>query len=335
MNALVTGGLGFIGSHLTRTLLDLGCNVTVLDNLSFGRKENLAGMESTTDGRLRLIIGDCKKTREVSRALRNVDTVFHFAAVPDVRFAESHGRQSLLENVYSTHVLLHEIAKKGTNTIVFASTSTVYGDAKLVPTPENYSPLQPISAYGREKLSSEALVLSYAQKYRKRALILRFANIVGAQSSRGVINDFIGKLKKNPRTLKVLGNGDQTKSYLHINDCVEAILGAHNTMNGNIEILNVGSEDQTRVGRIAEIVIEEMGLQNVRTIFSGGVDGGRGWPGDVKNMLLDVSQLKSRGWAPNHNSEAAIRLATRSTLEDGYSRQPALENRRGPENPLS
>ena len=326
MNTLVTGGLGFIGSHLTRALLSLGYNVTVLDNLSCGRKDNLADAEDSTDGRLKLMIGDCKKAGDVSKALRDIESVFHFAAIPDVRHSQKHARQSFIENVYSTHVLLHELARNGTGNIVFASSSTVYGEARRVPTREDYRPLQPISAYGREKLSSEALVTSFAQEYRKRALILRLANIVGARSARGVINDFIEKLRKDPRTLEILGSGDQIKSYLHISDCIEAILRTYSSMNGSVEILNIGSEDQIRVGRIAEIVIEEMGLQNVRTIPTGGDKGGGGWAGDVKNMLLDVSRLKSRGWVPKHDSEGAIRLATRSILDDQQSRSLALEN---------
>ena len=200
------------------------------------------------------------------------------------------------------------------DTKVFASTSTVYGDAKIIPTPENYSPLEPISIYGASKLASEALIASYCHTYKKRAVILRLANIVGPRSRHGVINDFIVKLRRNPKQLEILGDGRQTKSYLHIDDCINAILKACKTAKDTVEVFNLGSDDQIEVARIAEIVSEEMNLDDVQFRFTGGVDGGRGWVGDVKSMLLDTNKLKSRGWRPRYSSEEAVKLATRSII---------------------
>ena len=174
--------------------------------------------------------------------------------------------------------------------------------------------MEPISVYGASKLASEALIASYCHTYAKRAVILRLANIVGARSRHGVVNDFVNKLEANPKELEILGDGTQTKSYLHIDDCIEAVLKALETANGTFNVFNVGSEDQLPVTRIAEIVAEEMAVNHPRFRFAGGVRGGRGWVGDVKNMLLDTTKLKSRGWKPRHNSEESVALAIRQIL---------------------
>lgn len=203
--------------------------------------------------------------------------------------------------------------------LVFASTSTVYGEAKVMPTPEDYGPLIPISTYGASKLGCEALLCSYAYTFGLRVLILRIANIVGSRASHGVIIDFIDKLKANSCRLEILGDGAQRKSYLHVNDCISAILHLVRKFlrsEDRVAIYNVGSSDQVTVGRIAEIVAEELGLRDVEFVFTGGVDGGRGWRGDVKVMLLSIEKLLKTGWTPKHTSEQAIRLATQEILKE-------------------
>ncbi|TMI32378.1 NAD-dependent epimerase/dehydratase family protein [Candidatus Bathyarchaeota archaeon] len=311
MNALVTGGCGFFGSHLTEALVRSGRNVTVLDNLSFGSKRNLRALSrERSNGQLRLIVGDCTNPSDVKRALLDVDSVFHMAACPEVRDGLRDPATSFRVNVYGTHVLLEQMRKSSAARIVFPSTSSVYGEAKLMPTPEDYSPLQPISLYGATKLAAEALISSYAHTYARRALILRFANIVGARAIHGVTVDFIRRLQRNPSELKILGDGTQSKSYIHISDCTNAVLNALELNGRLIEVYNVGSEDQVTVLKIARIVVEEMGLGKVSVVFSKGSNGG-GWVGDVKNMHLDITKLRSKGWAPHYGSEDAVRLATR------------------------
>jgi len=312
MEILVTGGAGFIGSHLSEALLKLGYHVRIIDNFSSGSLDNIVHL--IKGRKVDLIQGDCTKPKDVRKALTDIDVVFHFAANPEVRLELNDPKACFQQNVHSTHVILEEMRKSNIHTIVFTSTSTVYGDAKKIPTPEDYAPLEPISIYGASKLASEALISSYVHTYNKKAVILRLANIVGPRSRHGVIIDFIMKLRNNLE-LEILGDGTQTKSYLYIDDCIEAILKACEVSNKAVEVFNIGSEDQITVKRIAEIVAEEMGLCGVKFKFTGGVDGGRGWVGDVKNMLLDISKIKSRGWKPRYNSEEAIRLATRFTLK--------------------
>ena len=191
-------------------------------------------------------------------------------------------------------------------TLIFTSTSTVYGEPTKIPTPENYAPLNPISIYGATKLASENLTSAYAYTYDFKAIILRLANIVGPKSQHGVIHDFIQKLKKNSGELEILGDGTQTKSYLYISDCINAILLTLQKSKEQVEIYNAGSEDQIPVTKIAQIVAKEMGLKNVKLTYTGGVDGGRGWKGDVKNMLLNIDKLKTLGWKPKHNTQQAI-----------------------------
>ena len=209
----MTGGAGFIGSNLCEALANLGRDVTILDNLSSGTRDNLR--EILKSSSVKLILGDCKDPADVKKAIANADIVYHFAANPEVRLELSNPPTCFRENVYATHILLEAIKHSNVDTIVFASTSTVYGNVKIIPTPENYSPLEPISIYGASKLASEALITSYCHTYKKKAIILRLANIVGPRSRHGVINDFITKLRRNPKQLEILGDGHQTKSYLH------------------------------------------------------------------------------------------------------------------------
>lgn len=313
---LVTGGAGFIGSSLCKKLASSGCYVVIFDNFSSGKYENVEDILKDYADKTCLLRGDCKKPSDVKKAVSDVDVVFHFAANPEVRLELNDPENCFKQNIYATHVLLealrqtHDVEK-----VVFASTSTVYGDVDVFPTHESYGPLRPISIYGASKLASEAMVSSYAYLYNFAAVLLRFANIIGPKSRHGVIPDFINKLRKNEKELEILGDGTQCKSYLYIDDCVNAILTACEKTNRQVEIFNVGSEDWVNVSRIAEIVVEEMSLKNVKFRFTGEVDEGRGWKGDVKKMLLDISRLKALGWKPKYKSEEAVRIATKHILE--------------------
>jgi len=317
MHTLVTGGAGFIGSHLCNSLAQHNWKVTILDNLSAGSKENISHLLKRTPKKVKLLEGDCTNPAHVRKALKNVEIVYHFAANPEVRLELSDPQTCFRQNIYATHILLQELKDNmKTHTIVFASTSTIYGEPQTIPTPENYAPLKPISLYGASKLASEALISAYASTYNKKAVILRLANTIGPRSQHGVIHDFIQKLRKNPKQLEILGDGTQTKSYLYITDCIKAIETAYKTARKRVEIYNVGSEDQTSVTQIAKVITEEMDLNNVKLTYTGGVDGGRGWKGDVKNMLLDITKLRSQGWKPKLDSREAIRKATEYAITE-------------------
>lgn len=200
--------------------------------------------------------------------------------------------------------------------LVFTSSSTVYGDAKIIPTPEDYAPLEPISVYGGAKLAAEALISGYAHTFDIRSLVFRLANIIGERSNHGVIYDFINKLKADPNRLEILGDGTQRKSYLHVSDTVEGMLYLFEKFIEEekvYDVYNLGSDDWITVREIAEIVSKEMGL-NPEFYFTGGVDGGRGWKGDVKFMRLSIEKAKSKGWKPKMNSYEAVRRTVQELL---------------------
>jgi UDP-glucose 4-epimerase len=315
--ALVTGGAGFIGSYLVDRLMDAGYVVRVVDNLSSGDLVNIKRW--LNDRNFDFVQGDLKDLAVAERAVKDVEVVFHLAANPEVRVAEIDPSVHLHENLLTTFNVL-EAMRKGSaaKLIVFFSSSTIYGEPAEFPTEEDYGPLLPISVYGASKLGCESLISAYSHTFGIRGLIFRLANIVGGRSRHGVVVDFIRKLKKNSQELEVLGDGTQSKSYLHVKDLVEAVFLAFKhfvATRKTLEVYNVGSLDRIDVKSIAEIVAEEMGLRNLKLKFTGGVDGGRGWRGDVKSMQLSVSKLLSLGWKPTLNSEEAISLSCRELLQ--------------------
>jgi len=315
---LVTGGAGFIGSHLVDRLMINGQNVTVLDNLSNGNLKNL--QRWSENEHFRFIKGDLKKPSDIKEAVKNIDVVFHLAANPEIRVGETDPSIHFQENLLATFNLLEAVRKSSSaKTFVFFSTSTVYGEATILPTPEDYGPSIPISTYGASKLGCEALASSYAHTFGLHTLILRIANVVGSRTNHGVIIDFIHKLKTNPKKLEILGDGTQKKSYLYIEDFIDAIIHVTSRFlddKKKVDIYKVGSVDQIEVKKIAEIVAEEMNLRDIKFVFTGGVNGGRGWPGDVKIMLLSIDKLMKTGWKPKYNSEKAVRLAVKAILKE-------------------
>jgi len=311
---LVTGGAGFIGSHLVDALMVLGEEVCVFDNLSTGSLENVRRWLNSPN--FTFIRGDLLNPIDLEKLeIERYSLIFHFAANPEVKIGLTEPDIHFQQNIVATHNLLELIRKTGTQpTLIFASTSTVYGEASMIPTPEHYAPLKPISTYGASKLACEALITAYAHTYGFKAVIHRLANVIGPRSRHGVIYDFIQKLKRNPEELEILGDGAQTKSYLHIKNCVDAILLGLENPTEQVETFNISSEDQVDVRTIAQIIIDEMRLKNVKLIFTGGVEGGRGWKGDVKNMLLDITKLKTLGWKTRLNSKQAVKEAAKSLL---------------------
>lgn len=318
MKVLVTGGAGFIGSHLVDALLAHGNEVTALDNLSSGFKTNLE--EAHRNPRFKLVQADLKKGAQLNQLLDDIGVVYHFAANPEVRVGEVDPQVHFDENLVSTFRVLECMRKsRKAKSIVFASTSTIYGEATVMPTPEEYGPLVPISTYGASKLGCEALISSYAYTFGLRGLILRFGNVVGSRAQHGIIVDLIRKLDSKPESLEILGDGTQKKSYLHITDCASAtLLAAEDFLQSNrrVDVYNVSSPDQVGVRRIAEIVAHEMGRPDLPVSCTGGVDGGRGWLGDVKIMQLSIAKLSKLGWKPRYNSEEAVRLAAKELVHE-------------------
>ena len=307
---LITGGAGFIGSHLTEELLNQERKVVVLDNFSSGTIDNIQHLQGNRS--LTIVEEDLKRPNKLEQIVNAAHTIFHLAANPEVKIGETSPKTHFDENILATFNLLEAVRKSQTpKTLVFASTSTVYGEAELIPTPEDYAPLIPISTYGASKLACEALIASYAHTFNHRALILRQANIVGPRSNHGVIVDFVKKINTNPKTLEILGDGHQEKSYMHISDCVEAMMHLTNAFSNGImkvDVFNMGSNDKITVAQIAKIVAEEMNTPNIEYKFTGRVDGGRGWRGDVKTMQLSIDKLLKTGWKPKHTSKQAVRL---------------------------
>ncbi|MEM2007298.1 MAG: NAD-dependent epimerase/dehydratase family protein [Sulfolobales archaeon] len=303
VRVVVTGGAGFIGSHLVEKLVRRGFEVVVLDNLSSGSLENLSSVRS----RVEMMIGDVKDLETCLKMFKDAEVVYHFAANPEVRVSTTEPRVHFEENVRATFTVAEAIRiLESVKTVVFASSSTVYGDAQVIPTPEEH-PLRPISVYGASKAAAELLLYSYSQLYGLRVVVLRYANIVGPRTRHGVIYDFIVKLSKNRNQLEVLGDGRQKKSYLYVDDAIEATLLAVESSVRSFSVYNVGNEDWVEVSDIAKIVSGVLGLKP-ELVFTSGTPDGRGWPGDVKFMLLSIERIKSLGWKPKYTSAEAVRL---------------------------
>ena len=306
---IVTGGAGFIGSHIVDRLLTLGNQVTVIDNLSSGKMEFLKA--HARDPNFKFVKLDILEKEKLKKTIAEADMIYHLAANPDVRLGADDTRVHLEQNIIATYNLLEVMRINKLKNIVFTSTSTVYGEATITPTPEDYGPLIPISLYGASKLACEALITSYCHTFEMNSWIFRFANIVGARSTHGIIVDFLNKLKKNPSSLEILGDGEQRKSYLHVSDCIDAMMFAVENSHEMANIFNIGSDDTINSTRIGEIVVREMGLENVKFSYTGGK---RGWKGDVPRMLLSINKLKSLGWKPSHDSQSSVVEAARSAL---------------------
>lgn len=308
MRYFVTGGAGFIGSHMVDLLLNDG-EVVVYDNFSSGKKEFLE--DAMKNPGFKLVEADLLDTEKLNSAMEGADCVFHFAANPDVRTGVDEPGRDLEQGIQATFNVLEAMRKNSVGKIVFSSSSTVYGEADILPTPENYGPLIPISIYAAAKLGSEAFITSYTHTFNMQAWIFRFANIIGPRGTHGILVDFKRKLSENPNELEILGDGKQRKSYLNVIECVKAMKYAFDNSDDEVNIFNLGSEDQIYVSRIAEIVIEELKLDDVQFNYTGG---SRGWKGDVPEMMLSIEKIKKLGWATDKTSEDAIREAFRSLM---------------------
>jgi len=308
---LVTGGAGFIGSHLVDELIKAGNQVVVYDNLSSGKLEFLESAIST--GNLEFVNGDLLNLESLNDAMKNIDIVYHLAANPDIRLGTSVTDTDLKQGTVATYNVLESMRLNDCKNIAFSSSSVVYGEAKIMPTPEDYGPLFPISLYGASKLGSEGLISAWVGTFGIKAWIFRFANIIGTRGTHGVIFDFIHKLKKDSSRLEVLGNGLQEKSYMEVIDCSRAMIHVVNNFNNDLNYVNLGSSDTCSVSRIAEIVIQSTGFSNVNIEFTGG---DRGWAGDVPKAMLDVNKLIESGFNCSFQSDDAVMHTAKSLIEE-------------------
>ncbi|NKE35434.1 NAD-dependent epimerase/dehydratase family protein [Natronococcus sp. JC468] len=300
--ALVTGGAGFIGSHLVERLLADGADVTVVDDLSGGDPDRVP------DG-ADLLEADLTSPDALEGRLADVDLVFHLAASKRVDTDRPHAQFD--DNTQMTRNLLEAMATADVTEIAYTSSSTVYGEAPR-PTPEDYAPLEPISAYGASKLADEGLLSARAHSHDLTVWNFRFANVVGPRLRGAVIPDFVEKLREDPETLTILGDGRQEKSYLHVEDCLDAMFHVVERADAAMNTYNLGTRTTTSVDRIATIVADEMGL-GPDLEYTGGR---RGWTGDVPKMRLSIEKLSALGWEPALSSDEAVRRATRELLDE-------------------
>jgi UDP-glucose 4-epimerase len=303
--AMVTGGAGFIGSHVVDRLVSGGADVIVYDNFSTGSRRNLAQHEG--DSRVRIVEADILDLPRLAAEMRGCDTVFHFQANADVRGGIGRTRVDLEQNTIGTWNVLDAMRRSGARTIVFASSATVYGEPAVFPTPET-SALCQTSLYGASKLAGEAMIEAYSEYFGIRSLIFRFVSWIGQRYSHGVLADFVGKLRTDPGRLEVLGDGRQRKSYLHVSDGVAGIFLALERSIGTKAVFNLGHDGCLDVLAVAQIVTSELGLKDVRFETTGGE---RGWSGDSPLVQLDTTRIKSLGWRPRMPIEEGIRDTVR------------------------
>jgi UDP-glucose 4-epimerase len=296
-HVLVTGGAGFIGSHVVDALLERGARVTVIDNFSTGFRELVPARD-----RLRLVEGDLLDVAAVAEAVRGTDFVFHLAANADIKDNLKEPRKCIDQNIVATQNVLEAMRGAGVTEIAFSSTGSVYGDATVVPTPEDAPfPVQ-TSLYATSKVAAEGLCSSYALGFGFHTWIFRFVSLLGPRYSHGHVIDFWHKLRSDPTRLSVLGNGKQKKSYLHVVDCVAAMFKAIDGAREPINIFNLGHQEWLEVDQSISIITRAM---NVRPKLEYG-GGERGWVGDSPRILLDTSRIRALGWAPTRTIEDSV-----------------------------
>lgn len=312
MRTLVTGGAGFIGSHIVDELVRRGQSVVVYDNLTTGFERHLE--EARAAGTVDFVQADVLDRSSLIDATKGVDVVFHLAANADVRGGPNNTGIDLEQNVVATHNVLEAARHAKVRELVFTSSAAVYGEPDVFPTPETYAPLQ-TSLYGASKLAAEAYVQAYGEYYGIRSFIFRFVSWIGERYSHGVIFDFVNKLKANPNRLDILGDGNQKKSYLHVEDGVQGIFRACDNLWELKNVINLGHEEFMTVTDLARIVCDEMGLEGVEFHYAGGK---RGWVGDSPLVHLDITKVKECGFQPRVSIEQGIRRTVRYLLNNEW-----------------
>lgn len=314
---LVTGGAGFIGSHLVDALLanpDVG-EVRILDNFSSGRREHLAHHQN--DPRLQVHVLDLLEHEKIQPYFQGVTTVFHLAANPDARWGIENTRLDLEQETIVTYNVLESMRRNKTPQIIFSSSGTVYGDVGTTITRESLGPCLPVSLYGAGKIASEGLISAFGATFGLRALIFRFGNIIGERTTHGAVFDFIRQLAKNPGELTVLGNGFQAKPYVYVRDLVEGLMFARKKCAeweaSKFDVFNLAPGGATNVRFIAEELVSQLGFAGRTRIQYG--QSAQGWPGDVPQSRMDSSKLAEAGFSLPRASDEAVRLAISRILQ--------------------
>jgi UDP-glucose 4-epimerase len=297
---VVTGGAGAIGAVLTRALAQAGYPVRVIDNLSSGRRDRLKDLESS--GRVEFHERDLRETAGLAAIFRGAGSVWHLAANPNIEKGTEDPRLDLEHGTLATAHVLEAARQADVRRILFSSSSVVYGLPRIFPTPESYGPLLPQSQYGAAKLASEAMISAYCYSYGLQGWVFRFANIVGPGMTHGVIYDFLRKLQQDPTRLEVLGDGNQAKSYLWVDDCIDGMRLAESKARDPVNVFNLGTEQQVPVHEIAARVVRALG-DHARIEYTGGK---QGWVGDIPQQLLSVERIRALGWKPRLDSSAVV-----------------------------
>lgn len=312
MNILVTGGAGFIGSHLIDRLLTEENKVVAIDNLSLGNKHNIE--HHLSNEKFNFVEGDIlnKELLDTLFENNNFDFVFHLVANSDIARSHSDPTIDLNMTYMTTFCIVDAMRRYNVKKLMFASTSAIYGDAHGQEVKENFGPLFPTSHYGACKLASEGIIASFCENYDIQAFITRFPNVCGERTTHGILHDFVKKLKNNPNELEVLGNGQQAKPYLYVKDLIDAILFVIKHADNKINFYNLGVEGNTPVYKIAEMVINSMKL-NAKIRYTGGE---RGWVGDVPQFRYNLDKIHALGWKASLSSDEAVQKAINYILEN-------------------
>jgi UDP-glucose 4-epimerase len=303
--AFVTGGAGFIGSHVVDRLARIGANVTIYDNFSTGQERFIS--LHAGNPKVRIVRADVLDSERLNKEMAGCDFVFHLQANADVRGGIKQTRVNFEQNTIATWNVLEAMRINKIRRIVFASSATVYGEPDVFPTPESYASLQ-TSLYGASKLAGEAMIQAYSEYLGNMCYIFRFVSWIGERYSRGVIFDFIKKLRDNTQMLEILGDGKQRKSYLDVIDGVNGIFDAVEHAKELKNVFNLGHDEFITVLDLADIIVEELGLKRVRYLTTGGA---RGWLGDSPFVYLDTTKIKAFGWQPQVSIEQGIRNTVR------------------------
>lgn len=308
---LITGGAGFIGSHLAGELLSKGHYVVCVDNFELGKRENV--QKFLDNPSFELIEMDVSHVDEFSDLLKEkkIERIYHLAANSDIQKSARMPGVDFVNTFSTTYAVVEGMRRNGIKNMFFASTSAVYGNKSGINLTESIGGLSPISYYGGAKLASEAFISSYAYMNEMSVLVFRFPNVIGPNLTHGVVFDFIRKLQKNPKELEILGDGTQCKPYLYVLDLVDAIIEYSFKQSQGVEIYNIGVETATTVKEIADMVCERLGLKDVEYKYTGG---NVGWKGDVPAFQYDLSKIYSTGWRPKHNSNESVK-ATLDSLD--------------------
>ena len=312
-NVFVSGGAGFIGSHLLQRLLGpAGAKrVVVFDNFSSGLESHLAPLRSDT--RLEVVRGDLKEKDAVITAMRGCETVIHLAANPDIAKAVTQPDIDFWEGTYLAQNVIEAMRVTGAKRILYMSGSGVYGENAAVAFAENHGPCIPISTYGASKLACEALIAAYCHMFGITARAFRFANVVGPRQTHGVGYDFVRRLRADPTRLRILGDGSQSKSYIHVEDVLEAVFLADARATAKFDVFNVATGDYITVREIAALATQVCGLTGVEFEFTGG---DRGWKGDVPIVRFDCAKIQSLGWRCARTSAQAVRDSMAAMREE-------------------